>query len=59
MICSGATTALKKSIKELDEVADEMTGAAITGVFNSMSSNYCNDLFRCHYSLEEKYKGAG
>ena len=51
MICSGATTALKKSIKELDEVTDEMTEAAITGVTKSVSSlwnvasGYANQMF--------------
>jgi len=48
---SGATTALKKSIKELDEVTDEMTEAAITGVTKSVSSlwnvasGYANQMF--------------
>lgn len=48
---AGATGSLKTTIKELDEVTDELTEAAITGVSKSMSSiwnvatGYANQMF--------------
>lgn len=48
---SGATSAIKSTIKEIDEVTDEMAEAAITGVTKSvsslwnMASGYANQMF--------------
>jgi len=48
---SGATAAMKNSIKELDEITDDMTEQAITGVtksvssFWNMASGYANQMF--------------